>query len=111
MNPSKIQQKKGKISYNTIKQYYTTKKNYKKKLRVKNIIPFQIKRNLQTKSLQEHCRMCPLEDLSTIFYKVEEIKQYHQTFVQSLQEKVNNWSDEQKIGEIFKELVSYFVYV
>lgn len=66
-----------------------------------------IKRNLQTKSLQEHCRMCPLEDLSTIFYKVEEIKQYHQTFVQSLQEKVNNWSDEQKIGEIFKELTFY----
>ena len=65
-----------------------------------------IKRKLQTKSLQEH-RMCPLEDLSKIFYNVEEIKKFHHTFISNLEEKVKNWSDEQRIGEIFKELTVY----
>lgn len=64
----------------------------------------QIKRKLQTKSLLEH-RVCPLEDLSKIFYNIEEIKKFHHTFINNLEEKVQNWSDEQRIGEIFKELV------
>lgn len=55
--------------------------------------------------------MLPLEDLSTIFYKIEDIKQYHQTFVDQLEEKVDTWSDDQEIGHIFKELVRGTVFV
>lgn len=52
--------------------------------------------------------MCSIEDLTTIFYKVEDIHVHHKKFVTSLKEKVDQWSDEQEIGRIFKELIVFF---
>ncbi|XP_060085626.1 active breakpoint cluster region-related protein-like [Ylistrum balloti] len=52
--------------------------------------------------------MCSFEDLTTIFYKVEDIHVHHKSFVSSLKEKVDHWSDDQEIGKIFKELIVFF---
>ncbi|XP_069135362.1 active breakpoint cluster region-related protein-like [Argopecten irradians] len=52
--------------------------------------------------------LCSVEDMSTIFYKVEDIHVHHKTFVSSLKEKVDQWSDNQEIGRIFKELIVFF---
>ena len=46
-----------------------------------------------------------MEDITTIFYMMDHIYQKHKEFVDSLKEKVVNWSDEQTIGESFKIMV------
>ena len=48
-----------------------------------------------------------MEDITTIFYMMDQIYQKHKEFVDSLKEKVENWSDEQTIGESFKLMVQY----
>ncbi|XP_021361424.1 active breakpoint cluster region-related protein-like isoform X2 [Mizuhopecten yessoensis] len=63
------------------------------------------------RKLQMGCEtnpLCSFEDLTTIFYKVEDIHVHHKTFVSSLKEKVDQWSDDQEIGQIFKELIVFF---
>ncbi|XP_033748083.1 LOW QUALITY PROTEIN: active breakpoint cluster region-related protein-like [Pecten maximus] len=63
------------------------------------------------RKLQMSCEtnpLCSFEDLTTIFYKVEDIHVHHKTFVSSLKEKVDQWSDDQEIGRIFKELIVFF---
>ncbi|XP_061162792.1 active breakpoint cluster region-related protein-like isoform X2 [Saccostrea echinata] len=52
--------------------------------------------------------MCSMEDVTTIFYQVEEIHVQHGNFVEKLQAKVDAWSDIQKVGDTFKELIVYF---
>lgn len=47
-----------------------------------------------------------MEDVTTMFYQVEEIHVQHSNFVSKLQAKVDAWSDTQKVGDTFKELVS-----
>ncbi|KAL5017150.1 hypothetical protein ScPMuIL_006739 [Solemya velum] len=67
----------------------------------------KIKRLLQNVAFGTHT-LISLEDVTTIFYKVEDIYKHHQGFVQDLQNKLQNWSDEQQIGKTFKVLVLYF---
>ena len=49
------------------------------------------------------------QDITTIFYKMDEIYQIHKEFVDELTEKVNNWSDEQRIATAVKRLVSVLI--
>ena len=63
-----------------------------------------MKRDLQMNHLD---KLCSMEDLTEIFYKIEEIYQYHKQFVSNLTSKLENWTDEQEVGPIFKELVSF----
>ena len=51
-----------------------------------------------------------LEDITTIFYMMDQIYQKHKEFVDSLSEKVKDWSDEQTIGESFKIMVLFVLY-
>ena len=46
-----------------------------------------------------------MEDITTIFYMMDQIYQKHKEFVDSLKEKVEHWSDDQTIGESFKIMV------
>jgi hypothetical protein len=49
----------------------------------------------------------PLEDITTIFYKMDDFYQIHKEFVEELGKKVMNWSDEQRIAEAVKKLVGF----
>lgn len=48
-----------------------------------------------------------MEDITTIFYMMDQIYQKHKEFVDSLKVKVEHWSDEQTIGESFKIMVCF----
>ncbi|XP_067649209.1 active breakpoint cluster region-related protein-like [Haliotis asinina] len=48
------------------------------------------------------------EDNNAIFFNIKKLYAIHQDFVKELEPKVNNWSHDQKIGEIFKMLVFQF---
>ncbi|XP_062579813.1 active breakpoint cluster region-related protein-like isoform X2 [Saccostrea cucullata] len=69
----------------------------------------ELKRKIQNQitNLKEP-PMCLMEDVTTIFYQVEEIHVQHGNFVEKLQAKVDAWSDTQKVGDTFKELIVYF---
>lgn len=47
-------------------------------------------------------------DIETIFHKIPEIHHAHKMFVYQLTLKLENWSPEQQIGDIFKTLVRFF---
>ncbi|KAH3857558.1 hypothetical protein DPMN_100168 [Dreissena polymorpha] len=49
------------------------------------------------------------EDVTTIFYKMDEFYTIHKTFVSELEAKVKNWSDDQQIAEAVKKLVGYSI--
>lgn len=68
---------------------------------------WQLKRKIQNQitNLRE-TPVCSMEDVTTMFYQVEEIHVQHSNFVGKLQAKVDAWSDTQKVGDTFKELVS-----
>ncbi|XP_060576967.1 active breakpoint cluster region-related protein-like [Ruditapes philippinarum] len=51
--------------------------------------------------------LMPLEDITTIFYKMDDFFQIHKEFVEELGKKVMNWSDEQRIAEAVKKLVGF----
>ncbi|XP_048751812.2 active breakpoint cluster region-related protein-like isoform X3 [Ostrea edulis] len=69
----------------------------------------ELKRKIQNQitNLRES-PMCSMEDVTTMFYQVEEIHVQHGNFVEKLQAKVDAWSDTQKVGDTFKELIVYF---
>lgn len=46
------------------------------------------------------------QDITTIFYKMDDFFQIHKEFVDELTEKVKKWSDDQRIAEAVKRLVS-----
>ncbi|XP_048241269.1 breakpoint cluster region protein-like isoform X1 [Haliotis rufescens] len=48
------------------------------------------------------------EDNNAIFFNIKKLYAIHQEFVKELEPKVNNWSHDQKIGEIFKMMVFQF---
>lgn len=66
------------------------------------------KRFLQMQVASDSASKISMEDITTIFYMMDQIYQKHKEFVDSLKEKVENWSDEQTIGESFKIMVLYF---
>ncbi|KAK3083859.1 hypothetical protein FSP39_004234 [Pinctada imbricata] len=70
----------------------------------------ELKRKLQEEvtDLRQSSKICSMEDVTSIFQHIEEIHKQHTNFVNGLQDKVTNWSDNQQIGETFKELVVYF---
>lgn len=69
----------------------------------------ELKRRIQNQitNLRE-TPVCSMEDVTTMFYQVEEIHVQHSNFVGKLQAKVDAWSDTQKVGDTFKELIVYF---
>ena len=67
---------------------------------------FQAKRFLQMQVASDSASKISMEDITTIFYMMDQIYQKHKEFVDSLKEKVENWSDEQTIGESFKIMVN-----
>jgi len=46
-----------------------------------------------------------LEDITTIFYKMDDFYQIHHEFVTEMNKKVQNWSDDQEIADDVKKLV------
>ncbi|XP_052270328.1 active breakpoint cluster region-related protein-like isoform X21 [Dreissena polymorpha] len=62
---------------------------------------------LQSLSIKPSHLIAP-EDVTTIFYKMDEFYTIHKTFVSELEAKVKNWSDDQQIAEAVKKLVVYF---
>lgn len=67
---------------------------------------WQLKRKIQNQiTNRKETPMCLMEDVTTMFYQVEEIHVQHGNFVEKLQAKVDTWSDTQKVGDTFKELV------
>uniref|UniRef100_K1Q4J2 Active breakpoint cluster region-related protein n=1 Tax=Magallana gigas TaxID=29159 RepID=K1Q4J2_MAGGI len=76
------------------------------KLHMRKIL---LKRKIQNQitNLRE-TPVCSMEDVTTMFYQVEEIHVQHSNFVSKLQAKVDAWSDTQKVGDTFKELIVYF---
>ena len=46
------------------------------------------------------------EDIQVIFSNIEVVNTIHEEFVGALEPKVKNWSHSERIGEIFKILVS-----
>ena len=51
--------------------------------------------------------MISLKDVEVIFLKIPDFYENHCQFSKRLTPKVENWSDDEKIGDILKELVSY----
>lgn len=47
-----------------------------------------------------------LQDVTTIFYKMDDFHHIHKEFVDDLEDKLRHWSDEQQIAEPVKKLVS-----
>jgi len=45
------------------------------------------------------------EDFNAIFSNIEVIRQFSQRLCQDLEKRWQNWSDTQKIGDIFVEMV------
>lgn len=46
------------------------------------------------------------EDIQTIFSNIETVNEIHSEFVKSLEAKVMNWTHGERIGDIFKIMVS-----
>lgn len=63
---------------------------------------------LQSLSIKPTHLIAP-EDVTTIFYKMDEFYTIHKTFVSELEAKVKNWSDDQQIAEAVKKLVGNLV--
>ena len=51
--------------------------------------------------------MISLKDVEVMFLKIPDFYENHCQFSKRLGPKVENWSDEEEIGDILKELVSY----
>lgn len=49
-----------------------------------------------------------LADIETIFLKIPDLHQIHFMFIRSLRPKVEKWSNEQQVAEIFHQLVGWF---
>ncbi|CAH1801983.1 unnamed protein product, partial [Owenia fusiformis] len=47
------------------------------------------------------------EEISIIFHKIPELFKSHKAFVEDLEPRVENWSDSQKVGEVFKVAAVY----
>ena len=47
-----------------------------------------------------------LADIDTIFSKIPDLHLSHKMFVHDLEPKVEHWSSEQQIADIFRKLVS-----
>ncbi|KAL4224066.1 hypothetical protein ACF0H5_017523 [Mactra antiquata] len=56
----------------------------------------------------DHPGVIALEDVTTMFYKMDDFYHIHKEFVEQLTEKLKNWSDDQTIAEAVKQLVVYF---
>ena len=65
----------------------------------------QAKHYLQSVAMTQQT-LIAVEDVTTIFYKLDDIFQIHKEFVDDLEKKVTTWSDDQNIGDTFKTLVS-----
>ncbi|XP_053375064.1 breakpoint cluster region protein-like isoform X2 [Mercenaria mercenaria] len=68
------------------------------------------KHYLQSVSMSQgsQANIMSLEDITTIFYKMDDFFQIHKEFVEELTAKVKDWSDLQRIAEAVKRLVVYF---
>lgn len=52
-----------------------------------------------------------LEDINVIFSKIPDLHSIHQKFVRELAERVNQSKPEQRVGDLFRMLVSLFQYL
>jgi len=65
---------------------------------------FQAKAFLRTSAMNP-TSVITLEDITTIFYKMDDFYQIHHEFVSEMNKKVQNWSDDQEIADDVKKLV------
>jgi len=65
---------------------------------------FQAKAFLRTSAMNP-TSVITLEDITTIFYKMDDFYQIHHEFVTEMNKKVQNWSDDQEIADDVKKLV------
>lgn len=65
----------------------------------------QAKHYLQSVAMKPAPGVIALEDVTTIFYKMDDFHHIHKSFVDELEAKLKNWSDDQQIAEAVKQLV------
>ena len=72
------------------------------------VLALQYKRTLEA-SCRTSQPVISEEDINSIFSNLQQLQNIHKEFVEGLHNKVNNWSPEQTIGDVFKCLVCAWV--